>query len=197
MPVITSSTCPNGPANGTSRPNTAAVMIAAISAPQLRTCSEASKGPTANTVAGIAAGRSPPKPMNIAGHASTTTSTPAVTTAARSSQGARPSSHGSAACTSRASSPSIAATSLAAAPTTVVTAATTARASAARPTARSLSPAPAASARRGSRLRSFIASLHRCHQPSADVLGVRWRDRLGKLSLRHPIYPHRFVAFCA
>lgn len=102
MPVITSSTCPNGPANGTSRPNTAAVMIAAISAPQLRTCSEASKGPTANTVAGIAAGRSPPKPMNIAGHASTTTSTPAVTTAARSSQGARPSSHGSAACVSSA-----------------------------------------------------------------------------------------------
>ena len=149
MPVITSSTCPNGPANGTSRPNTAAVMIAAISAPQLRTCSEASKGPTANTVAGIAAGRSPPKPMNIAGHASTTTSTPAVTTAARSSQGARPSSHGRAACVSRANSPIMAARSLAAAPITAATAATTARASAATPTASSLSPAPAAPARRG------------------------------------------------
>jgi len=151
MPAITSITCPSGPTNGISRPNTAAAAIAAISAPQLRTCSEASRGPTANTVAGMAAGKSPPNPMKIAGHASTTTSTPAVTTAARSSHGARPNSHGSAACTSRASSPSITATSLAAAPITAATAATTARASAAAPTANSFSPPQAAPARRRSR----------------------------------------------
>jgi len=152
MPVITSITCPSGPTNGISRPNTATAAIAAISAPQLRTCSEASRGPTANTVAGMAAGKSPPNPMNIAGHASTTTSTPAVTTAARSSHGARPSSHGSAACTSRASSPSITATSLAAAPTAVVTTATIAMPKAAVPTAKSLTPAMAELARRDNRL---------------------------------------------